>query len=449
MAEQSESIVHKKPEIVTQAVDDSDLVDLKDEIARDDAAEAEVEAQAEVVAAEIVVERAAAEVTQDDAVDVVVDVVPAEVIVLDDAAMEVAADEILEADDVGTDEADLEELSGLDLAAEAGTETLTEISTQDGADSSDSSDSDGEADADEEEVSSLAEDATEGESDSASAETVLSEDSKPEDSQDVGRNTEIIPVVASVEVEATGEVSQDQSADAGENVDADFNEETGSEETEEEETGSEETGADAEAGQDTEKDADDAVLIEESAANLEADIADVIDLSSDIQWNTLEDLVKLRNFASSLHREVEKVGRDRDTHIEDLRRMKAEFDNFRKRMLREKSDVVERANISLVEALLPAVDSLEMAFLSSTAENPLHPGLEAVCAQVIDILSKEGLERIEPVKGCEFDPALMEPVVHRPAKDGNGGQPVVTKMLRCGYRMRGRLLRAAMVEVEG
>lgn len=160
----------------------------------------------------------------------------------------------------------------------------------------------------------------------------------------------------------------------------------------------------------------------------------------------IEDGIELREVSSWLREELVATRIDREEHLEHLLRLKAEFDNYRKRMLREQSEIVDRAAVRIVEAMLPALDSLDLALDNAEGDDPLRPGLEAVRAQVFSILEKEGLNRVDPPGGTPFDPSEQEPVAHGPADDG---EQKVTRVFRPGYKLKGRLLRPAMVEVSG
>lgn len=164
----------------------------------------------------------------------------------------------------------------------------------------------------------------------------------------------------------------------------------------------------------------------------------------------IKDSDELREVANWLREELVSTRIDRTEHLDHLIRIKAEFDNYRKRMLREQSNVVARAATTLVEALLPVLDSFDLALGNPPEDladdNTFVSGLEAVQAQLQDILDKEGLERIDPESDSLFDPEVHEPVTHSP---GNSDVPKVTAVLRPGYRFKGRLLRPAMVAVSG
>lgn len=128
---------------------------------------------------------------------------------------------------------------------------------------------------------------------------------------------------------------------------------------------------------------------------------------------------------------------ERDEYLEALQRVKAEFDNFKRRTSKERVELIDRANAQLAEKLLPVLDACEAA-IEHGAE-----GVEPIYKSLIDTLEKEGLERMEPVDG-PFDPNLHEAVLHEP---GDGGEPIVVESMRTGYLWKGQVLRPAMVKV--
>lgn len=134
--------------------------------------------------------------------------------------------------------------------------------------------------------------------------------------------------------------------------------------------------------------------------------------------------------------------RERDEHLDHLRRVQADFENYRKRTIAQQGEVAERANESLVGQLLPVLDACDAA-VQHGAED-----VAPVQAQLVDTLTKAGLERLDPA-GEPFDPNFHEAVMHEPAEDGAEGGPVVAEVLRTGYTWKGRVLRPAMVKVRG
>jgi len=131
---------------------------------------------------------------------------------------------------------------------------------------------------------------------------------------------------------------------------------------------------------------------------------------------------------------------------EHLQRLQAEFDNYRKRVLKEQTRAVEMAAEPLVRRLLEVVDEFELALMAAEKrpdfDRFLH-GVELVFAKLDDILRSEGLERID-ARGKSFDPNLHEALM----QSGEGdGEPVVGDVLRPGYTLKGRVIRPAGVRV--
>jgi molecular chaperone GrpE len=133
-------------------------------------------------------------------------------------------------------------------------------------------------------------------------------------------------------------------------------------------------------------------------------------------------------------------------YLEHLQRLKAEFDNYRKRVLREQTRAVEFATEPLVVRLLEVLDEFELALVAAEQKPDFHKflrGVEMVYAKLADILKAEGLERID-AEGKSFDPSLHEALFQ---VDGGEGEPHVSDVLRTGYTLKGRVVRPAGVKV--
>lgn len=145
--------------------------------------------------------------------------------------------------------------------------------------------------------------------------------------------------------------------------------------------------------------------------------------------------------------EVHAARRQATGHLDDLRRVAADFENFRKRALREQSETTQRAAEQLVRDLLPALDSFDAALAvepSTESEEKLLAGMHRTHEQLLTILRAQGLE-VVPTFGEPFDPEVHEAVMSAP--DGEG-ELVVSQELRRGYLLKGRLVRAALVALE-
>jgi molecular chaperone GrpE len=134
-------------------------------------------------------------------------------------------------------------------------------------------------------------------------------------------------------------------------------------------------------------------------------------------------------------------------YLDHLRRLQAEFDNYRKRVTREQTEAVERAATPAVLRLLEVLDDFELALMAAT-EKPdfdrfLH-GVELVYAKLADALKSEGLERMA-AEGTPFDPERHEALMQ--TGEGDGEKLIVADVLRPGYTLRGRVIRPAGVRV--
>jgi molecular chaperone GrpE len=146
--------------------------------------------------------------------------------------------------------------------------------------------------------------------------------------------------------------------------------------------------------------------------------------------------------------DLDALSRERDELRVTAQRVQADFENYKKRMLRAQTDAVERANEQLIERLLPVLDSFEAALAqlpeasSSPEAEKVRKGVELVFTELLGVLENAGLERIETT-GAPFDPNVHEAVMH---EEGDG-DPIVTDTMRTGYRFKQKVLRPAMVKV--
>ncbi len=143
--------------------------------------------------------------------------------------------------------------------------------------------------------------------------------------------------------------------------------------------------------------------------------------------------------------DVETVLRERDDYLDALQRLKAEFDNYRKRVARDQESLVARAGERLVKELLPVLDALERALVAATEheEATLEEGVQLVHRSLADLLQREGLAEIET--GGQFDPHVHEALLAQPASDQPEG--AILEVVQKGYRLGDRVLRPARVVV--
>ena len=142
------------------------------------------------------------------------------------------------------------------------------------------------------------------------------------------------------------------------------------------------------------------------------------------------------------------MGKEKESLEEQLLRLQADFDNFRKRTRQEKETLVALANAELVKVLLPVVDNLSRGINfgqgDASSKEAFVEGMQMILRQLTSLLATAGLEEIEAM-GKDFDPNFHEAVMQESAGEENCGK--VTAELQKGYLFGGRLLRPVMVKV--
>src|ERR1700756_566815 len=142
--------------------------------------------------------------------------------------------------------------------------------------------------------------------------------------------------------------------------------------------------------------------------------------------------------------EAEKLRAERDTAVDRLARMQAEFDNARKRAAKEQQDFRDFALTDTIKTLLPVVDNFERALQSKSEPADFRAGVDLIYKQLQDVLTKLGVQPIE-AKGQQFDPRFHEAVEMVDTLDAADHE--VLEEWQRGYKYKERLLRPAMVRV--
>ena len=147
---------------------------------------------------------------------------------------------------------------------------------------------------------------------------------------------------------------------------------------------------------------------------------------------------------AELEERVALLERERDELVDDLKRVAADFDNYRKRALRDQEALVARAHERLVKELLPVLDDLERALVAAEEheEAKLEDGVRLVHRELRNTLSKEGLVEIDT--DGEFDPHVHEALLTQPSDADDGA---ILQVIQKGYRLGDRVLRPARVVV--
>jgi len=136
----------------------------------------------------------------------------------------------------------------------------------------------------------------------------------------------------------------------------------------------------------------------------------------------------------------------RDEYRALAQQLQADFENYKKRVVRDVDDARAAGGARLINAILPVLDALDLA-TSHYGEGANDEAKALVQSRqlLLDSLGKEGLERLGVV-GEAFDPQIHDAVMH---VDGDGDEQVIDDVLRIGYRWKGTVLRPAMVRVKG
>ncbi len=144
---------------------------------------------------------------------------------------------------------------------------------------------------------------------------------------------------------------------------------------------------------------------------------------------------------AALSEELEATRRERDEYLDTLRRLKAEFENSRKRQERERARILETASERLVVELLPMLDNLDRAL---EAEGDIHEGVRAIRDQLVAALGQEGLLPVAS-DGQPFDPNVHEAVLGQPTEEHEEG--TILQTFQRGYLLNGKPIRPAKVVV--
>jgi len=154
-----------------------------------------------------------------------------------------------------------------------------------------------------------------------------------------------------------------------------------------------------------------------------------------------ESLETIGDDISALADELELARRERDEYLDDMRRMKAELENSRKRQEKERARLTQLASERLVRELLPVLDNLERAL---EAEGDIREGVVATLDHLTSVLGREGLTPVLS-DGEPFDPTVHEAVMGQPSEEHE--EDTVIQTFERGYTLNGRPLRPAKVVV--
>lgn len=184
---------------------------------------------------------------------------------------------------------------------------------------------------------------------------------------------------------------------------------------------------------------------EENGMRAEADL-------NNGQEDEIRDLEKLDNkelalMVTGLKEKCTELEEQSIEYIDTCQRVKAEFDNYRKRMIKEQTNTIEMAAEGIVKKILPVIDNLERAvsaFEETRIDEKHVEGLRMIYRQLVEILEAEGLQSVDPA-GKPFDPCECDAMSTEERDDCEEG--TVTCVVQKGYNWKGKLIRPALVNV--
>jgi len=165
------------------------------------------------------------------------------------------------------------------------------------------------------------------------------------------------------------------------------------------------------------------------------------DKDKEVSAKAIEDDIKI------LREKLKEKETEAAEYLNTLQRLQADFDNYKKRMVKEQTEFLAVASKDLILELIPVIDNLERALKASKESkdfNSLSKGVEMVHAQLMEVLNRAGLSEIDP-NGEEFDPFHHEAVMQ--VESEKHADNTVVDVLHKGYLLKGKLLRPAAVKV--
>ena len=151
-----------------------------------------------------------------------------------------------------------------------------------------------------------------------------------------------------------------------------------------------------------------------------------------------------KKYIEKLNLDLEEQKKKTEEYIDSLKRNMAEFDNYKKRMTKEKESLYSSILSDIVSDLLPVIDNFEKAKDSKCTDKSYKEGISMIYNQFIELLNKQGVEKIKDL-GETFDPELHEAVMS--VADETKGEKEIVEVFRTGYRLKDKVVRHSLVKV--
>ena len=166
-------------------------------------------------------------------------------------------------------------------------------------------------------------------------------------------------------------------------------------------------------------------------------ITEEIEIISTMEKEKEEDIEKL-------NKELDEQKKKAEEYFDSLKRNMAEFDNFKKRIGKEKESLYSTILSGIVIDLLPVIDNFEKALEAECKDKKYKEGVEMIHTQLMDLLKKNGVEPIKDL-GQTFDPEFHEAVMS--VSDETKGEKEIVEVLKSGYKLNDRVVRHSLVKV--
>ena len=163
-----------------------------------------------------------------------------------------------------------------------------------------------------------------------------------------------------------------------------------------------------------------------------------------IEQEEKKDTIDVEAYIEKLNKDLEQEKKRADEYIDSLKRNMAEFDNFKKRMNKEKESLYTSILSDVISNLLPVIDNFEKAKDAECTDETYKTGVSMIYNQLIELLNKQGVEKI-PDLGQTFDPDIHEAVMS--VEDETKGEKEIVEVFRTGYRLKDKVVRHSLVKV--
>lgn len=157
-----------------------------------------------------------------------------------------------------------------------------------------------------------------------------------------------------------------------------------------------------------------------------------------------KDAIDTDAYIAKLNQDLEEQKKKADEYVDSLKRNMAEFDNFKKRMNKEKESLYTSILSDVISNLLPVIDNFEKAKEAECTDNTYKTGVSMIYNQLIELLAKQGVEKIPDI-GETFNPDVHEAVMS--VQDVSKGEKEIVEVFRTGYRLKDKVVRHSLVKV--